>query len=314
MYTLGITGDFISKFGEIVGITIPQTLTGKSRASMFSIDEKFAYIPMNASSFEQVENMDVYNFGVADHQTYTVAAVAVHNCSAPQYTQSSLHAGCVEIHVLKGARARYTSIENWSKNTFNLNTKRAVVHDDALIEWVNGNLGSGVTMLYPASILQGDRSKNNFIGIAFANKDQHQDTGCKVIHLGRNTSSTITSKSISKNGGITTYRGQLSVKKGALGASSSVECDALMIDNISQSNTYPFIDVKESDASIAHEATAGKISDEQKFYLMSRGLDEETAVQMIVSGFIEPITKELPLEYAVELNRLIELEMEGSLG
>ncbi len=244
----------------------------------------------------------------------TANAVAVHNCSAPQYTKSSLHAGCVEIHVLKGARARYSSIENWSRNTFNLNTKRAVVAEDGIIEWVNGNLGSGVTMLYPASLLIGNNSKSNFIGIAFANKDQNQDTGCKVIHVGKNTSSTIVSKSIAKNGGITSYRGLVSIRKGAIGAKSSVECDALMIDNISQSNTYPYIDSKEQEVDVAHEATVGKISEEQIFYLMSRGLTEEQAVGMIVSGFIEPIVKELPLEYAVELNRLIELEMEGTLG
>jgi Fe-S cluster assembly protein SufB len=238
----------------------------------------------------------------------------IEGCSAPQYTQNSLHAGCVEIHVLKGARARYSSIENWSKNTFNLNTKRAMVYEDGVIEWVNGNMGSNVTMLYPASILVGDRSKSDFIGIAVASKDQNQDTGCKTVHIGKNTSSTIKSKSISKDGGITSYRGLLSVHKKAINAKSRVKCDALMMDNKSQSNTYPYMDVHRSDADIAHEATVGKISQDQIFYLMSRGLDEDTATQMIVSGFVEPIVKELPLEYAVELNRLIQLEMEGSLG
>jgi Fe-S cluster assembly scaffold protein SufB len=294
MYTLGITGGFMEKFGEIVDIKIPRNMNGKKRASMFGIDDKFAYLPIKSIEFKDVENLPVYNFGVEEHETYTANAVAVHNCSAPQYTKSSLHAGCVEIHVLKGARARYSSIENWSRNTFNLNTKRAVVAEDGIIEWVNGNMGSGCTMLYPASLLIGDRSKSNF--------------------MGKNTSSTIVSKSISKNGGITSYRGQLSVRPSATGTKSSVECDALMIDNISQSNTYPYIDCKTKDADIAHEATVGKISEEQIFYLMSRGLSEEEAVGMIVSGFIEPIVKELPLEYAVELNRLIELEMEGTLG
>lgn len=238
----------------------------------------------------------------------------IEGCSAPQYTTSSLHAGCVEIHVMKGARCRYSSIENWSSNTYNLNTKRAVVYQDGVIEWINGNLGSGVTMLYPGSLLIGDGSSSDFIGVAFAGKGQHQDTGCKVVHVGKNTSSTITSKSISQDGGITSYRGLVTISKGAIGASSSVECDALMMDNKSQSNTYPYMDVHEEDATLAHEASVGKISEEHLFYLMSRGIDEGTARQMIISGFIEPIIKELPLEYAVELNKLIELEMEGTLG
>ena len=266
-----------------------------------------AYFRMNAKKGGQFEHtLIIVDEGAEVHY--------IEGCSAPQYTQSSLHAGCVEIHVLKGARARYSSIENWSRNTFNLNTKRAVVYEDGVIEWVNGNLGSGVTMLYPASILIGDRAKSDFIGIAFAGKDQNQDTGSKVVHVGKGTSSTISSKSISKNGGITTYRGLLTVAKGAKNTKSSVNCDALMMDNKSISNTFPFMDIKENSVDIAHEATVGKISKDHIFYLMSRGLDEETATRMIVSGFIEPIVKELPLEYAVELNRLIELEMEGSLG
>ena len=266
-----------------------------------------AYFRMNARQGGQFEHTLIIVDEGAEVQY-------IEGCSAPQYTESSLHAGCVEIHVLKGARARYSSIENWSKNTFNLNTKRAVVYQDGVIEWINGNMGSSCTMLYPGSVLIGDNSKSDFIGIAFANKDQEQDTGCKIVHIGKNTSSTIQSKSISKGGGITTYRGLLSIQKGAIGASSSVKCDALMFDNISESNTYPYMDVHEKKVYIAHEATVGKINEDQIFYLMSRGLDEETATQMIVSGFIDPVVKELPLEYAVELNRLIQLEMEGSLG
>lgn len=266
-----------------------------------------AYFRMNAQRGGQFEHtLIIVEEGAELHY--------IEGCSAPQYDGSSLHAGCVEIHVMKGARARYSSIENWSRNTYNLNTKRAVVYEDGVIEWVNGNLGSGVTMLYPASMLIGDRSKSDFIGVAFAGAEQNQDTGCKVVQIGKNTSSTIQSKSISKDGGITSYRGLLSVKKGAENASANVECDALMMDNISQSNTYPYMDIKEPTVDIAHEATVGKINEEQIFYLMSRGLSQEQATQMIVSGFIEPIVKELPLEYAVELNRLIELEMEGSLG
>ena len=266
-----------------------------------------AYFRMNARRGGQFEHTLIIIDEGAEVQY-------IEGCSAPQYTENSLHAGCVEIHVLKGARARYSSVENWSRNTYNLNTKRAVIYEDGVMEWVNGNLGSCVTMLYPCSVLIGDRSKQDFIGIAFAGKDQNQDTGNKVIHIGKNTSSTITSKSISKDGGITSYRGLLSVKKGATGALSSVECDALMMDSKSKSNTFPFMDIKENSVDIAHEAKVGRISQEQIFYLMSRGLSEEQATQLIVSGFIEPIVKELPLEYAVELNRLIQLEMEGSLG
>ncbi len=281
----------------------------------------FIYIPKNVKLTEPLQayfRMNAAKGGQFEHTLIIVDEGAemqyIEGCSAPQYTQNSLHAGCVEVHVLKGARARYSSIENWSKNTYNLNTKRAVVYEDGIMEWVNGNLGSGVTMLYPASMLIGDRSKADFIGIALANKDQNQDTGGKVIHIGKDTTSITKSKSISINGGISSYRGQLSVVKGAKNASALVECDALMIDNKSKSNTYPFMDIKEKDSNISHEARVGKINEEQIFYLMSRGLNEEQAKQMIISGFVDPIVKELPLEYAVELNRLIELEMEGSLG
>ncbi len=281
----------------------------------------FIYVPKNVKvdlPLQAYFRMNAQNGGQFEH-TLIIADEGsevsyIEGCSAPLYSTKSLHAGCVEIHVKKNARVRYSSIENWSKNTYNLNTKRGVVEDDGILEWVNGNMGSGVTMLYPGSILKGDRSKTDFIGIAFANKDQNQDTGCKIIHIGKNTSSTITSKSISKAGGITSYRGLVSMKKTATGSASNVECDALMVDNKSQSNTFPYMDIHAENIEMAHEAKVGKISEEQIFYLMSRGLDEETAVGMIVSGFIEPIVKELPLEYAAELNRLIELEMEGSLG
>ena len=214
----------------------------------------------------------------------------------------------------KNARVRYSSIENWSKNTYNLNTKRAVVEDDGVIEWISGNMGSKTTMLYPSSILRGKNSKAYHISIAFAGKEQNQDTGAKVFHLGENTSSVIQSKSISVNGGITSYRGLLKINKGAKKSKSNVKCDALMIDNESRSNTYPCMDIKEKESDVAHEAIVGRISKEQIFYLMSRGLSEDESIKMIVSGFIEPIIKQLPLEYALELNKLIELEMEGSLG
>lgn len=238
----------------------------------------------------------------------------IEGCSAPKYERSSLHAGCVEIYVKKNARVRYSSIENWSKNTYNLNTKRAVVEENGTIEWVNGNMGSCVTMLYPCSVLKGKGARSEFLGIAYAGSGQYQDTGAKTFHLAPNTTSVIKSKSISKDGGITSFRGSLKIIKGAQNSKSSVQCDALMMDAISKSDTIPYMEVKENLVDVAHEATVGRISDEQIFYLMSRGLSEEDATKMIVSGFIEPIVKELPVEYAVELNRLIQLEMENSVG
>src|SRR3989344_411425 len=281
----------------------------------------FIYVPQNVKLTTPLQayfRMNAKRGGQFEHTLIIVDKNAechyIEGCSAPQYTVNSLHAGCVEIHVLENARARYSSIENWSKNTYNLNTKRAVVQKNGVIEWINGNMGSKVTMLYPTSVLVGENAKSDFLGVAFAGKDQNQDTGTKVYHLAKNTKSTVRSKSISKDGGITSYRGLIHIKNGAKDCKSHVECDALMMDNISQSNTFPYMDVRENDVDLGHEATVGKISDEQVFYLMSRGLSQEQASQMIVSGFIEPIVKALPLEYAVELNRLIELEMEGSLG
>ena len=281
----------------------------------------FIYVPQNVKLTTPLQayfRMNAKRGGQFEHTLIIVDKNAechyIEGCSAPQYTVNSLHAGCVEIHVAENARARYSSIENWSKNTYNLNTKRAVVQKNGVIEWINGNMGSKVTMLYPTSVLVGENAKSDFLGVAFAGKGQNQDTGTKVYHLAKNTKSTVRSKSISKDGGITSYRGLIHIKNKAKNCKSHVECDALMMDNISQSNTFPYMDVKENDVDLGHEATVGKISDEQVFYLMSRGLSQEQASQMIVSGFIEPIVKALPLEYAVELNRLIELEMEGSLG
>lgn len=238
----------------------------------------------------------------------------IEGCSAPQYPRSSLHAGCVEVFVAKGARFRYSSVENWSKNTFNLNTKRALVEENATIEWVGGNMGSGTTMLYPCSILKGRGARAEHLGIAFAARGQNQDTGAKVFHLAPDTSSIVRSKSISLEGGTTSYRGHIQINRGAKHAKASVECDSLMLDAQSKANTYPSMVIKEDEVDVGHEARVGRISPDQIFYLMSRGLSEEQAKQMIVSGFMEPIIKELPLEYAVEMNRLIQLEMEGSLG
>lgn len=263
-----------------------------------------AYFRMNAKKGGQFEHTLI----IADKNS---EVHYIEGCSAPQYTENSLHAGCVEIHVLEGARVRYSSIENWSKNTYNLNTKRAIVHKDGIMEWINGNMGSKITMLYPCSVLKGENSRTDYLGIAYAGNGQHQDTGCKVHHLAPNTSSTIISKGISKNGGISSYRGLVTVKKGAVNSSSNVRCDGLMLDNKSKATTFPSIVVEEEDVNITHEAAVGKIQEDRLFYLMSRGLNEEEATKLIVSGFIEPIVRELPLEYAVELNRLIELEIEN---
>jgi Fe-S cluster assembly protein SufB len=238
----------------------------------------------------------------------------IEGCSAPRFNASALHAGCVELHVRPDARIKYSSIENWSKNTFNLNTKRAVVDERGTVEWLNGNMGSGRTMLYPCSVLRGRGAKSDSLGVAFAGPGQIQDTGSKVIHAAPDTSSTVRSKSISKGGGISTYRGQVRVTKAAQNTRTSVECDALLLDADSVSNTYPAMRVDTDSVEVAHEATVGKIGDEEIFYLMSRGLTEDQAKKMIVSGFIDPVIKRLPLEYAVELNKLIELEMEGAVG
>ena len=238
----------------------------------------------------------------------------IEGCSAPKYQKNALHAGAVELFVRKGERLRYSTIENWSRNMYNLNTKRALVEEDGVIEWVSGSFGSRVSMLYPMSILKGDRSRCEFTGVTFAAAGQYLDTGCKIIHQGKNTSSTVHSKSISKNGGTAFYRGLLKVLPEATGTRSTVECESLMLDNESASDTIPIIDINNDSVDIGHEAKIGRISDEAIFYLMSRGISEDEAKAMIVRGFVEPISKELPLEYAVELNKLIELELEGTIG
>ena len=238
----------------------------------------------------------------------------IEGCSAPKYQKNALHAGAVELFVRKGARLRYSTIENWSRNMYNLNTKRALVEEDGVIEWVSGSFGSRVSMLYPMSILKGDRSRCEFTGVTFAAAGQYLDTGCKIIHQGKQTSSTVHSKSISKNGGTAFYRGLLKVLPEATGTRSTVECESLMLDNESTSDTIPIIDINNDSVDIGHEAKIGRISDEAIFYLMSRGISEDEAKAMIVRGFVEPISKELPLEYAVELNKLIELELEGTIG
>src|SRR5712671_6424685 len=266
-----------------------------------------AYFRINAENMGQFERTLI----LVDEGAYVHY---VEGCTAPIYSTDSLHSAVVEIVVKDGARCRYTTIQNWSNNVYNLVTKRAVAYKDATMEWVDGNLGSKLTMKYPAIWLMGDRAHGEVLSIAFAGKGQHQDAGGKCVHVAPNTSSVITSKSISKNGGRAGYRGLLQVDKGATGSKSKVVCDALILDEESRSDTYPYMKIDADEVDIGHEATVSKIGEEQLFYLMSRGLSESEASAMIVSGFVEPITKELPLEYAVEMNRLIQLQMEGSVG
>lgn len=238
----------------------------------------------------------------------------VEGCTAPTYASDSLHAAVVEIFVEKNARCRYTTIQNWSDNVYNLVTKRAICEEGASMEWIDGNIGAGTTMKYPACILKGDYSQGTTISIAIAGRDQHQDTGAKMIHLGKHTSSTIISKSVSRGGGNVTYRGVVSHDEHANHAFSHIECDTIIMDDISKSDTIPYNYIKNGTSILEHEAKVSKVSEEQLFYLMSRGLSEEKATEMIVLGFVEPFTRELPMEYAVELNQLLKMEMEGSIG
>ncbi|MDW8099418.1 MAG: Fe-S cluster assembly protein SufB [Anaerolineae bacterium] len=266
-----------------------------------------AYFRINAQNMGQFERtLIIVDEGASVHY--------VEGCTAPIYASDSLHSAVVEIIVKRGARCRYTTIQNWSNNVYNLVTKRAVAYEEAVMEWIDGNLGSKVTMKYPSVYMLGKGARAEILSIAFAGRGQHQDAGGKVIHGAPYTSSRITSKSISKDGGRASYRGLLKVAEGAKGSKANVVCDALILDEYSRSDTYPYIEIDEDDVTIGHEATVSKIGEEQLFYLMSRGLTEEEAATMIVSGFIEPMIKELPMEYAVEMNRLIQLQMEGSVG
>lgn len=266
-----------------------------------------AYFRINSSSMGQFERtLIIAEEGSSVHY--------VEGCSAPIYKRNSLHSAVVEIIAHKNAHVRYTTIQNWSQNVYNLVTKRAIAHDYANVEWVDGNFGSKVTMKYPAIILSGNGAKGQIISLAVAGKGQHQDTGGKIIHLAPNTSSNIISKSISKNGGRSSYRGLLKVVKNATNVKSKVQCEALILDKISRSDTYPTVDIREEKSNIGHEASVSNIDENQMFYLMSRGLTQAQANAMIVNGFIDVFVQQLPMEYAVEINRLIEMEMEGSIG
>ncbi len=266
-----------------------------------------AYFRINAKNVGQFERTLI----IADEGSFVHY---VEGCTAPIYTSDSLHSAVVEIVAKKGARVRYTTIQNWSNNVYNLVTKRALAYRDATVEWVDANLGSKLTMKYPAVHMMEPGAHGEILSIAFAGRGQHQDAGAKVVHHAPHTTSKITSKSISMHGGRASYRGLLKVHPGAHGSRSNVVCDALLLDEHSRSDTYPYIEIDEDDVSIGHEASVSKIGDEQLFYLMSRGLNAEQATSMVVSGFIEPLVRELPMEYAVEMNRLIQLQMEGSIG
>lgn len=266
-----------------------------------------AYFRINAQNIGQFERTLI----IADEGS---EVHYIEGCTAPVYSSESLHSAVVELIALKGAKLRYTTIQNWSNDVYNLVTKRAYAYEDARVEWIDGNIGSKLTMKYPGIYLLGQRAHGETLSVAFAGKNQHQDTGAKMVHLAPNTTSRITSKSVSKGNGRTTYRGLLHVAKGATNVKASVRCDALLLDDISKTDTYPYMEINQEDATVTHEATVGKIGDEQIFYLMSRGFSEEDALTLIVNGFIEPFTKELPMEYAVELNRLVKMEMDGSVG
>ncbi|MBP6921626.1 Fe-S cluster assembly protein SufB [Candidatus Gracilibacteria bacterium] len=281
----------------------------------------FLYVPRGVEISDPLQayfRMNVKSGGQFEHTLMIIEDEAtahyIEGCSAPKYDTPSLHAGMVEIFVGKKAKMRYTSVENWSIDTYNLNTKRSVVQEEGYMEWVGGNFGSGVTMLYPCTILQGRKSSCDHLGVAFANAGQNVDGGAKVIHIGEDTSSNVIMKSLSKGGGLSTYRGLLDIQPGAHNAVSRIDCDALILDSLSKNDTIPDIRVRNASSICAHEASAGRISPEQLYYLQSRGIGEAEAKAMIINGFISPIVKELPLEYAAELNALIALEMEGSVG
>ena len=266
-----------------------------------------AYFRINTENMGQFERTLI----IVDEDAYVHY---VEGCTAPIYKSDSLHSAVVEIIVKKGGRCRYTTIQNWSNNVYNLVTKRAKAEAGATMEWIDGNIGSKVTMKYPAVWMTGEHAKGEVLSVAFAGEGQHQDTGAKMVHLAPHTSSTIVSKSVARGGGRASYRGLVQVNKGAHGSKSTVKCDALLVDTVSRSDTYPYVDIREDDVTMGHEATVSKVSEDQLFYLMSRGLTEDEAMAMVVRGFVEPIAKELPMEYALELNRLIELQMEGAVG
>ncbi len=319
-FVVYVGGSFIDDFAKIVVCNINESsadgnlLLKQELVSYAHIAADYAFVPVKEIKKETVNDAEVYNFSVVEDESYISHGIVVHNCTAPTYSSDSLHSAVVELIAMEGSRIQYTTIQNWSNNVYNLVTKRAFAYKDATVFWVDGNLGSKITMKYPSIYLLGEGAKAEILSVAFAGKGQHQDAGGKILHFAPNTTSRITSKSVSKDGGRTTYRGLLKVAEGCHNVKSHVSCDALILDEHSASDTVPYMEVNEKDVNIEHEATVGKIGEEQLFYLMSRGLSQDQAMTMIVSGFMEPFTKELPLEYAIELNRLIALNMEGSVG
>lgn len=314
--------DYPDLFHEYFGTVVP---AGDNKLSALNSavwsGGSFVYVPKGvhvAIPLQAYFRINTENMGQFERTLIIVDEDAfvhyVEGCTAPIYKTDSLHSGVVEIIVRRGARCRYTTIQNWSTNVYNLVTQRAKVDEGGSMEWVDGNIGSKITMKYPAVWMMGEHAKGEVLSATFAGPGQHQDTGAKVIHMAPHTSSNIVAKSVSRGGGRSAYRGLVKMNKGAHGSTSSVKCDALLVDKISRTDTYPYVDIREDDVSMGHEATVSKVSSDQLFYLMSRGMTEDEAMAMVVRGFIEPIAKELPMEYALELNRLIELQMEGSVG
>ena len=320
LFAIYIGGSYLQDFSMISSKKLfeiesdSNLLLKQELVSLTKITENYAFVPIRQILKQIVENVEVYNFSVVEDESYISHGIIVHNCTAPTYSSDSLHSAVVELIALEGSRIQYTTIQNWSNNVYNLVTKRAFAYKNATVFWVDGNLGSKITMKYPSIYLLGEGAKAEILSVAFAGKGQHQDAGGKILHYAPNTTSRITSKSVSKDGGRTTYRGLLHVAEGCKNVKSHVTCDALILDEKSASDTVPYMEINEKNVNIEHEATVGKVGEEQLFYLMSRGLSQDQAMTMIVSGFMEPFTKELPLEYAIELNRLIALNMEGSVG
>jgi len=311
MWVVFVVSSDNEKFGKMVGME--NVKRGVLAGSPVSRDENYLYLPIRKMSTYFFRG-EVYNLSVDEDETYVAEGVISHNCTAPIYSTDSLHAAVVEVIVKRGGKCRYTTIQNWSTNVYNLVTKRAWVEENGLMEWVDGNLGSKVTMKYPCVVLAGEGARGEILSMAVAGKGQNLDNGGKCIHLKPKTTSRIVAKSISLKGGRSSYRGLIQISPGAKGARSKVGCDALILDGRSRSDTYPTNKILESEAILEHEATVSKIGEEQLFYLRSRGFSVKEAEAMIVNGFMEPIVRELPMEYAVELNRLIGLQMEGSVG
>ncbi|MEK6953561.1 MAG: SufD family Fe-S cluster assembly protein [Candidatus Micrarchaeota archaeon] len=327
MYALLIGGEALAKFASLVGVYPSnevavgesvqfQRLLGINAKSFAQITEKYAFVPIKSIEIEDAKELDVYNFSVEEDESYVANGVLVHNCSAPQYRgkRHSLHTAVVEIVALKNSKVRYTTLQNWSNNVYNLVTKRAFAYEGAYVEWLDANIGSKITMKYPSIYLLGEHARGDILSVAYAGANQLQDAGGKAVHIAPNTNSKIISKSVSKDGGKCSYRGLLHIGKNAHNAKSTVRCDALLVDSLSKTDTIPYNEINNETATVTHEASVGKIGEDLIFYLQTRGLSEQQALGMIVNGFLEIFTKELPMEYAVEFNRLIQLEMAGSVG